>query len=65
MTTATAARTEAARPTVTNPERANQPVKGQAADRATHLTLALMREYEEYYDCLAAMEEEAGAPRRG
>lgn len=29
------------------------------------LSARLMRELDEYYDCLAAMEEEAGAARRG
>ena len=64
MAAATAPRTEA-RPTPVRPEKASRSVNEAVPDRATYLTLALMREYEDYYDCLAAMEEEAGAARRG
>jgi hypothetical protein len=63
MATATAPRTEAERPTVVL-ETMIKPIPTKASERSTYLTLALMREYEEYYDCLAAMEEEAGAARR-
>ena len=65
MATATAPRVEPARPTKAGREKMSRHVPTHAPDRGTYLTLALMREYEEYYDCLAAMEEEAGAARRG
>ncbi len=64
MATATAPRIPEVRPVTASGEK-DQSAREALPDRKTYLTLALMHEYEEYYDCLAAMEEEAGAARRG
>ena len=37
----------------------------EKAESKAPLSARLMRELDEYYDCLAAMEEEAGVARRG
>jgi len=44
---------------------AKLPTGSEKAAIKAPLSARLMRELDEYYDCLAAMEEEAGVARRG